>query len=347
MAIPVTPSNVIIQQGNGQVYLTWNSVAGATTYSVQRSTDNATWTTLTSSITVPNYLDTTGTLNTLYYYQVAATNASGTSSYAASASITPTIAGVMALGQLRTLAQQRADMQNSQFITSDEWNSYINQSAFELYDLLIEAYEEYYVHSPVLISTDGTTFQYQLPDGSTTFKDANLATITPSPFYKLLGVDVGVANSSNAWVTIHKFDFISRNRYVFPQLTSTYLGLFNLRYRVVGNTLYMIPTPSSGQYLRLWYIPRMTQMLRDSDTADGLSGWTEYVIVDAAIKARIKQEKPIDDLMVQKQALLDRIEAAKQNRDAGQPDTISDVRSFSERWGGYGSPNGDGAFGGY
>jgi len=31
------------------------------------------------------------------------------------------------------------------------------------------------------------------------------------------------------------------------------------------------------------------------------------------------------------------------NRDAGQPDSISDVRTNSERWGGY---NGDGPYGG-
>jgi hypothetical protein len=162
-----------------------------------------------------------------------------------------------------------------------------------------------------------------------------------------LGVDCGLALNSNAWVTLHKFDFISRNRYVFPNISSTYLGVFNLRYRLVGNTLMFIPTPSAGQFIRLWYIPRLTELLQDTDLCDGVSGWTEYVIVDTAIKILQNEESDTSVLLAQKQLLLDRIQSSSMNRDAGQPDTISNVRSFSERWGGYGGAGGDGSYGGY
>lgn len=338
MPAPSIPQNLIAQQGNGQVYLSWDQVAGATSYPLQRSTDNVNFTAISPAPTTPQYLDTNVIVGTTYYYKVASDNGT-TSSYTNSVSVVPALTGQMSLGQVRLLAQQRADRVNSNFVTKEEWNSYINQSYAELYDLLVTLYEDYYVAAPLTFITDGSTNQYTLPNGSN-FNGA-------PAFYKLLGADCGLGANGNAWVTLHKFDFISRNRYVFPNVTSTFLGVFNLRYRVVGNTLFFIPTPSANQYIRLWYIPRANTLLKDSDMLESVSGWIEYVIVDAAIKCLQKEESDVSVLLAQKQMLIDRIQSSAMNRDAGQPDTISDIRSFGERWGGYGSPNGDGSFGGY
>ncbi len=59
---------------------------------------------------------------------------------------------------------------------------------------------------------------------------------------------------------------------------------------------------------------------------DGVSGWEEYVVVDAAIKAMAKEESDPSVLMAQKQGLLQRIESAAENRDAGSPARVSDSR---------------------
>ncbi len=337
---PPIPSNFQVQEANNQVLASCDLVPGATNYVFQRSTDGVAFTTLATQAS-PQYLDTTVTQGVQYYYRVASTNGTQ-SSYTSAQSVVPTTSGLMSLGQLRLLSKQRADRVNSQFVTDPEWNTYINQSLTELYDLLTTLYEDYYTYQPVLMTTTNAT-QYNLPNGIATFQDQNGNNIVPPPFYKLLGVDVGLAQNSNAWVTLQKFDFISRNRYVFPQLTTTLLGVFNLRYRLFGNTLMFIPTPSAAQYVRIWYIPRVTMLLKDTDICDGVSGWTEYLIVDAAIKALQKEESDVTVLMAQKQALMDRINSSAMNRDAGQPDTISDSRSWGERWG---SPNGDGSFGG-
>lgn len=338
MSIPAIPQNFLLQQGNGQVYLSWNLSTGATSYSVQRSLDGVSFTTYATPST-PNYLDTAVTVGTQYWYQVASVNSSGTSSYTTNQSIVPTYSGEMTLGQIRLLAQQRADRVNSNFVTTTEWNTYINQSYFELYDLLTTVYEDYYVAPALMLTTDGTTNLYPLPNG--------LNYSGAQPFYKLMGIDCGLDNSSNAWVTLKKFNFIARNRYVYPNISSTFLGVFNLQYRLLANNIELIPTPSANQVLRVWYIPRMTQLLQDSDILDGVSGWTEYVVVDAAIKALTKQEADTTALMAEKAMLKQRIEESAMNRDVGQPDTISNTRSWSERSGGYGGPGGDGNYGGY
>jgi hypothetical protein len=335
MPAPSIPRNLAAQQGNGDVWITWDTSAGATSYLIQRSTDNITFSALASS-SVPQYLDSTPTLGTEYWYRVASDNGT-TSAYSASASVVPVASGDMTLGQLRLLAQQKADRVNSQFVTTSEWNTYLNQSYFELYDLLVQKFgNEYYVAPPLSVATTGNN-TYDLPDGTNNGG-------APA-FYKLLGVDLALNAASNAYITLQKFDFISRNRYVYPQITSNILGVNGIRYRILGNQLLMIPTPQPGQQLRIWYIPRMSTLLQDTDVVDGVSGWTEYIAVDAAIKALMKEESDVQALMVQKQALIDRIEAAAENRDAGAPDTISDTRRMTNLYG-YGGM-GDGPFGGF
>lgn len=335
MALPGIPQNFIIQQGNSQVLLSWNSQAGATSYKVYRSTDNITFTLLASPTTI-TYLDTTVVAGTLYYYYILSNNVSGDSQPTPTLNIVPVASGLMTLGQIRLQSQQRADRQNSLFVGMAEWNTYINQAAFELYDLLTTLYEDYYVTAPVSFVTTGATSQY------------NLTTIAPN-FYKLVGVDLGIStNAQNpAWVTLRKFNFIDRNQYVYPQLTSSLLGVFNPRYRLVGSTLMFIPIPSAGQNVQLWYIPRMPQLLQDTDILDGVNGWDEYVIVRAAKYALDKEESDTSKLDQQIAFLKQRIEESAMNRDAGMPDSVSDVRSFSNLYGPYGAPWGDGGFGGY
>lgn len=346
MATPAVPSNLLVQQGNGQVYLSWDLTAGATQYNVYRSTDQINYINL-CSVTVPNCLDESVAVNTQYWYRITAgTSDINQSNPTAPQTIIPTYTGNESLLAIRTQAKQRADRVNSNFLTVDEWNNNINQSYFELYDLLKNCYEDWFFAKAYQFVTDGSSNQYSLPDGSSTFLDVDGG--TAKPFYNLLGVDCGLGpNNNNAWVTLHKFDYIERNRYVYPNITSTFLGVFNMRYRLMGNKLNFIPTPSANQYIQVWYVPRMTRLLKDTDIADGVSGWTEYIIVDAAIKALQKEESDVSALMMQKQALIKRIEETAINRDIGQPDTISNTRSFSSRNGGFGGPGFDGGYGGY
>lgn len=307
MAIPGIPQNVTLQEGNGQVYLDWSLQAGATSYVVQRSLDSVVFTDVGTTL-VNNYLDTTVVVGTEYFYRVCSSNGDGVSSPSAIFSVVPAYAGQLSLGSLRLQAQQRADRVSSQFVTKSEWNSYLNQSAFELYDLLVTKFEDYYLSSYDFVSTGVDRY------------------VLPIDFYKLLGVDCGITNSSDGWVSLQKFDFIARNRNVYPSASASFAGVFNLKYRVMGQMIIFSPSPQSGQNFRVWHVPRMKQMLRDSDILDGVSGWTEYVIVDAAIKALMKEESDVSMLMLQKQALMVRIEESAANRDAGQPDTISDTR---------------------
>lgn len=312
-------------------------MSGATSYKINRSTDGVSYSQVGTSST-PNYTDTSVTVGTMYYYTVVASNGSGDSSASSAVQMVPCLPGMMSLYETRLRAQQRADRVNSNFVTRSEWNFFIDQAQYELYDLLITANEDYYIAPRAEFTTDGSP-EYSLPTGASTSYSGAPA------FYKMYGVDLGLDASQDAWVTLKKFNFISRNRFVFPQVTTSLLGVFNMQYRVLGNKIRFIPTAVSGQRIGLWYFPRLTPLLVDTDIMDGFSGWSQYVIIRAAKYALDKEESDTSKLDEELLYLKTRIEDASQGRDSGQGDTISNIRTQAERWGG--GPNGDGPFSGW
>lgn len=344
--------------GNNQILLSWNIVPGATGYVVQRSLDGVNFLTLATP-TLNTYLDTYVTSGTMYFYQVASTNNFGTSVFnftqadGTTAQQVPSVSGQMSLYQMRKLSQQMADRVNSSFVTMPEWNSFINLAADELYDLVTTVYEDYQMYQPVYFTTNGQTSTYPLPDGVTPFQTAagpynNPTTIIPPPIYKLSGIDLGLNNAPNGFVTVSKYNFIDRNRYVFPNTASTIYGVFGLQYRFLGNTIRFIPQPSSSQPIGIWYIPRRTQLLQDTDISEGYNGWIRYVLVRAAKYALDKEETDTSKLDSEILFLKSRIEGSAPNRDEGQADTVADARSAQgygpdgSSGGGWGGPQGYG-----
>jgi hypothetical protein len=66
----------------------------------------------------------------------------------------------------------------------------------------------------------------------------------------------------------------------------------------------------------------------DSATFDGISGWEEYVIIDAAIKAGLKQEQDVQGLLLQKAEMKTRVTEMAVGRDIGQAEHVSDAMAL-------------------
>lgn len=328
--LPLAPTNFLVQTGNGQVYLSWQPATGATSYNVLKSTDQINWA-LYGSTTASSYYDNSPTTGAVNYYRIQSTSASTTGFSTSPFGITPLGPGQECLGSIRLQSQMRADKVNSHFLSTWEWNQNINKSYKELYDLLVATFtDEYFVANPYQFTSDGRNpALYPLP----------------SDFYKMLGEDLSIGANSTGWLTLKKFSFISRNRYIFGNTPVSFLGVLNLRYRVMGSNIMFIPPPAANQTIQLWYIPKPKVLLADSDLLDGVSGWEEYVIVDAAIKGMQKEESDVRVLLAQKAALKARIEGMAPSRDAGEAETVSDTRRLD---GSYSlDPFGDNPSGGF
>lgn len=352
-ALTSVPQNVVIQTGNGQVFLKWQQVVGATGYTIQRSTTGLvdSYSDYDTGVLVNNFTDTVVTAGVQYWYQVASNNAEGTSNFKSTGTndldltITPCLPGQINLGYLNYMSRLKADKLTSEFLTEDEWNFNINQSAFRLYDLLVTKFgEKYFLAPPLQFQTTGAQY-YPLPNGLN--YDAAPA------LFKLAGVDAGINASNNQWFTLPKFNWIDRNRYATLQLAGTVQSIYGLAYCENGSNIFFIPAPTTAQTIQLWYVPIMQQLLKDTDMLPfSMSGWSEIVMVDAAIKALVKEES-YDQAMVlvaERTALLDRIQETAANRDVGQPNTVSNTRArcgdqnFGS-FGGFGSSGFGGGFG--
>jgi len=100
---PAAPTGLMATPSISQVALNWSPsvVDAAQGYGVFRSTSSGgPYTSITSwnALTNPQYIDTTATNGTTYYYKVAAINQSGTSGYSALASATPFATGTLPAG---------------------------------------------------------------------------------------------------------------------------------------------------------------------------------------------------------------------------------------------------------
>src|SRR5574343_299109 len=222
---------------------------------------------------------------------------------------------LVTLSAFRDRARQRADMVNSRFVTDAELNNYINASIDELYDLLIASRgENYYVKSYSFTTTTNVD-SYALPED----------------FLKLMGVDY--VTSTTQAITLKAFRWQEINRFIQPFYNTRN---YNLMYQVRGENLVFIPTPNGNQQIKLWYIPRAIDLSADTDSFEGINGWEEYVVIDAAIKMRVKEESPVDELLLAKQDMKARILAASSGRDSGEParvvDTDSNYAGFRNLW---------------
>lgn len=206
---------------------------------------------------------------------------------------------------LKTRARQRADMENSQFIDDVELSAYINQSIAEFYDLLIGAYSSDYNVDVHNFTTVPGQDSYPLP----------------ATFYKLRGLDAQL--NANYWTTLRPFNFNERNRN--QQGTLNALTEPAVRYRLLGSNLKLSILPDGNSPMRLWFIPQAPQLVADTDLLQDVNHFGEYVIVDAAIKMLAKEESDVSVLMAQKAEIKRRVIDMAQNRDAGQPESVSDI----------------------
>lgn len=205
---------------------------------------------------------------------------------------------------LKTQVKEAANMENSQFVSDAELGRFIDMSYAELYDLLVGVYENYYTKDPVTVSlTSGNSISL------------------PSDFYKLVGID---AQFGSSWYPIKPFEMADRGRWVNANKLA-YTGIINIAYKIIGGKIVFYPENGCQGKYRYWYIPTRTVLSADGTTIDGVNGWQQYIVVDAAIKCLQKEESEVSHLTAEKAALKDRIKSMAPKRDAGAPRKIADT----------------------
>jgi len=213
------------------------------------------------------------------------------------------------LGDLRSEARERANMTGSGFIKNPVWNGWINKSIQRLYNILVRSFGEDYYFKEADISIVSGTEEYDLP----------------TDFYKLLGVDLKIGTKRQDRIGIEKFLWKDRNRYSYRP--GGFVGR-SFRYRMMGGSIIFVPEPTGANTVTLSYIRTATDLVVDSDSFDGINGFEEWVILDVAIKARIKEESDVSDLVLERNIIREEIKSDAKARDRGEGNRVSDVNGF-------------------
>lgn len=217
------------------------------------------------------------------------------------------------LGELKAAVRERANMENSLFVSDAELTRYINHSCNELYGLIVLSFEDYYMKD---IEFEYTSSQLSRDDGYA----------LPADFFKERGVDY--RGGAGEWLAINRSEFINRNLRSSSFIFSGRSFFPDRQYRITGDAIKIIPLGQSNGTYRMFYIPLFQNLVSDADiTSMAFSGWDEYVVVDAAIKCLQKEETDVSVLEMQKQALKQRILEEAASRDAGQPKQVQMVRN--------------------
>ena len=210
------------------------------------------------------------------------------------------------LAELKEQARQMSDMVDNEFVTDSELTNYINFAISELHDILVESYGSDYFLDSTTETTIVNTSDYALPEN----------------FYKLRGVDLKINNDD--WISVRPFNFNERNRQE-DFGAWTLLGVTNVRYRLMGSNIKFTPVPDQGVQFKIWYIPVATKLVADTDELNDINQFSDYVIVTAAMKMMLKEESDASALMSERERIENKLRDAAQNRDAGEPESITDI----------------------
>ncbi len=217
------------------------------------------------------------------------------------------MARTVTLATLRTRVRQRADMEGSSFVSDSEVNDCINESIAELHEELNAAYGGDYYLGKETSSTVAGTYVYSLP----------------ATFYKLRAVELTLGSEV---YMLKPMNLQDRENYSTGNQSWSAEAL--PRYHLVGSSLYFSPTPSAVHSFTVWFTPAPQTLGSDGATLDGVAGWEEYVVVDAAIKCLLKEESDVSALMARKQQLQERIRNMAEARDAGEPHRVRDTAGW-------------------
>lgn len=231
--------------------------------------------------------------------------------------VTPTT-----LQDIITAARLRTDMRVSQYLTDEEFTSYINASLAQLDAILVSKFDNYKL-TKVMTNVTANTDQIALPND----------------FLKFKGLDVQIGPFADGYYTVEPLAFQKRNDYY--QGTYPGYGPNVVRYTLEGQNVVVSPPQVAAQYnYRLWYIPDFIKLSAASDTLQPYMDsqmWFDYAVSDVATKVATMQDLDTAQvLMAQTNELKEHmIKLATPNRDSGAPKAVVDTR-YDNRFGGGG-----------
>lgn len=195
-----------------------------------------------------------------------------------------------------------ADVPGTNFVTDTMVTRWLNLGLKKVYEMAYSADPDAYdLKKDTSITTVAGTDEYTLP----------------TDFWKQKGISL---TQGDFRTQLERMDLGGKR-----DLYNNEQGVPRFWHFYTRSKILLFPTPDGAYPLTVWYVPVYTQLVSGSDTFDGIHGFEEYGIYEAAIKCRIKSEGEINELMAMKAAVADEITDMAKERDIGGYQGIEDV----------------------
>ena len=210
------------------------------------------------------------------------------------------MSNVVTLAQIKARALDYADMTGSDFVVEARLLDYINAVAAELYDLLVNTNEDWFLKTHSVAVVSGTD-AYELP----------------SDYYKLIKA---------FWVS-------GGRRHTIRQFMLSELG-GSSENPLQGGTVELWYVPQmllfsdDGDTIGSAYAGDGT-IVEETPIPPLIRGWEDYVALGAAVRLLNREESDSSALLREQTAIGKRIIALAEPRDTGEPQRIQDVTSRS------------------
>lgn len=214
------------------------------------------------------------------------------------------MARTVTVSSIISQVRQRADIENeTDRFPDSELATYVSQSWAELYNQLVTQNNDLYLSG----------FNITLTPGVDTYA-------LPADYYLDRGLDF---TAQGYTYSLARWSFEERELY---QFVGTYTYGMPTAYRVIGTNVVFKPTPqSSGVTARLWYYPAPV-VLNIGSSVDGIAGFEEFLVADAAIKCLEKDSRQSQSLVDMKANALQVMNKAMAGPSRSHPERI--IRRF-------------------
>ncbi len=202
------------------------------------------------------------------------------------------------LAEMITRVRQRTDTVNSDFVTDAEITQLVNTAYKELYGMLVTK----------TLHRAETTYDFEADDSA--------SYPLPSDLFSVIAV---YRNEGEDMYPLERFQDKFR--------PGTRSGEATM-YRVQGVNLILYPKPSSGDYTVI-YVPLPADLSDPADMLDGVLGWEEFVVLEAAICVLEKEESDTSKLEYKRDRILKRIRDEAEGVELTETPRLVNVRSWS------------------
>lgn len=193
-----------------------------------------------------------------------------------------------ALSVLITRCKQRADLENSTHITDAEWSALISEQYGDLFSVVASSGLRYFESRTTLTTTGAATV---------TVPTAHYATVRLD--WLVTGVTTGERRELDELMSPEEPDWAGVS------------GSCARAYAVSGSTIYLYPTPPTGQTYELTYVPQPTAYDGTTDPATTIDLVTPdgeaFLIYGVMVKALAKSESDVRLAMAEREAARQRL----------------------------------------